>query len=467
MPTAPVTPPATASTVVPVEPPATASTVVPVEPALGAGDPVFPDLGSSDIDVASYDVALAYDPATDELSGTVSIDVELLVDTAVVPLDAIDLTIVSVIADGAPAGWSIDDDDLLVELPQAEAAGSHVAVEVGFEVDADERASDTGLTVGWFDTEDGSYVLNEPDGARLWLPVSDHPSDKATWRFEITVPERTTAVANGELVDEIRAGDSVTWVWEQRDPMTSYAILLLTGDYELVDGGVASGVRLEHAVLRSSIDSLEAYETVTQRQLDYFVDRFGPYPFDTYGLAITESFPGLAMETQGRSLFSAADLDGTLGYLQQLLLAHELAHQWFGNAVSPARWSDIWLNEGFATYAEWMWLDEVGLESLDSSAGRALARQQDAPDPVGRPPVAQLFGDGVYQGGAMVVHALRREVGDDAFFEILRQWVDRYAGSSATTDQFRAMAGEVAGRDLGPFFDAWLAASDPPDSYPT
>jgi aminopeptidase N len=172
------------------------------------------------------------------------------------------------------------------------------------------------------------------------------------------------------------------------------------------------------------------------------------------------------METQGRSLLSAIDFDGTLGHLQHLLLAHELAHQWFGNAVSPARWTDMWLNEGFASYGEWMWLDEAGLTSLERSADDALRGQQDAAISVDAPTLDQLFGNGVYKGGAMVLHALRLELGDDDFFEILRQWVARYNGRSATSDDFRSLAAEAAGRDLGPFFDDWLSSPDPPDSYP-
>ena len=184
------------------------------------------------------------------------------------------------------------------------------------------------------------------------------------------MPEGTTAVANGDLLDELHIGDDVTWIWEEREPMTTYAVLLLIGDYEVVDGESVAGVDLVHAVLTSSRAALDVYEPVTVDQLEFFEEWFGPYPFPSYGLAITESFPGLAMETQGRSLFSSVDFDGTLGYLQQLLLAHELAHQWFGNAVSPARWSDIWLNEGFATYGEWMWLDSIGLQPLESAAHR-------------------------------------------------------------------------------------------------
>ena len=307
---------------------------------------------------------------------------------------------------------------------------------------------DAGFPVGWYDTDDGSYALNEPDGASAWLPVSDHPSDKATWRFEITVPEGTTAVANGDLLDEIHAGDEVTWIWEEREPMTSYAVLLLTGDYEVVEGESAAGVDLLHAVLPSSRAALEVYEAVTMEQLEFFVEWFGPYPFATYGLAITESFPGLAMETQGRSLFSALDFDGTLGYWQQLLLAHELAHQWFGNAVSPARWTDMWLNEGFATYGEWMWLDEAGVQPLETAAESALRRTAGRGDRRRRAPRSTSCSEpGCTRAGGWCSTRCASKSVTTTSSRSCASGSRATAARSATSADFRALASEIAGRD--------------------
>jgi hypothetical protein len=260
--------------------PATSAPIEAVEPTLGAGDALYPELGSSDIDVVAYDVALTYDPATDQLTGEVSIDVELLVDTDTVPLDAAELVILDVSADGVPALWTTQDDELLIELAEPRRRGSHVTVNVAYEAPERLRSMEAGFPVGWYDTEGGSYALNEPDGASAWLPTSDHPSDKATWRFEITVPEGTSAVANGDLVDEIHSGDEVTWVWEERQQMTTYAVLLLTGDYQVVDGEVvdgeaAAGVDLVHAVLPTSRAVLDVYEPVTVDQLEIFEQWFG------------------------------------------------------------------------------------------------------------------------------------------------------------------------------------------------
>ena len=175
------------------------------------------------------------------------------------------------------------------------------------------------------------------------------------------------------------------------------------------------------------------------------------------------------METQGRSLFSRDDFPGGApGYVEHLLLSHELAHQWFGDAVSPAEWSDLWLNESFATYGQWMWLDSAGLSTLESDAEFALStRNAIGGEPTGEPTVGNLFGFERYDGGAVVLHALRRQIGDEAFFALLQRWVADNDGASRSTDEFIALAEDVSGQALSPFFDEWLFATDVPDQYPS
>ena len=219
-------------------------------------------------------------------------------------------------------------------------------------------------------------------------------------------------------------------------------------------------------VLRDDVARMQPYFDLTDDQLAFFEPLFGPYPLDAYGLAFTDSVPGLAMETQGRSLFSRHDFPGSLDDTAQMFLAHELAHQWFGNAVTPADWSDLWLNESFATYGQWLWLDHAGVESLDSVTSRMLAARQFGGEPTGSPSVGNLFGFERYDGGAVVVHALRREIGDDAFFALLQRWVAENDGMSRTTEDFTALASEVAGRDLSAFFATWLDAPTLPPTYP-
>jgi aminopeptidase N len=274
-------------------------------------------------------------------------------------------------------------------------------------------------------------------------------------------------VANGHLVEQRPGPGTTTWVWEQREPMATYLVQLLVGDYEVVDGGTAGAVPLTNVALRADLPRMQPYFDLTDDQLAFFEPLFGPYPLDQYGLAFAPSQGGLAMEMQGRSMFSRDDFTGTLDPRAHLLLSHELAHQWFGNAVTPANWSDLWLNESFATYGEWLWLEHVGVESLDSVTSRTLAaRQLPGADSTGHPVLGNLFGFERYEGGGVVVHALRRELGDEAFFRLLQRWVAENDGASRTTEDFIVLAEEVAGRDLAAFFAAWLDAPALPPAYP-
>jgi len=438
----------------------------PVATADGLGDPLFPALGNPGIDVQHYDVRLAYDPALDAVEATVVISLLATLDLTEFTLDSTTPDVSAVTVNGTPAEFTEESPELRVTPAEPIASGESVEVSVTYSVDPAPIHSPVGLENGWFDTPGGSYVLNEPDGARNWLPSNDHPSDKATYRFEVTVPAGLTAVANGELMSHTTGEGVDTWVWEESRPMATYLIQLLTGDYELVEGTGPNGLPLLSAVLRSDLTTMQPYLDTIDEQIDFFDDLFGPYPLDAYGIAMSDSFPGLAMETQGRSLFSRDDFSsGSLDGYQQLLLSHELAHQWFGDAVSPAQWDDIWLNESFATYGEWLWLEHVGMGTVDSAAATALQNRR--PGVTGDPTVGEMFGFNSYDGGAVVLHALRQTIGDEAFFTLLRRWVAENNGTSRSTADLIALANEVAGTDLTGFFDEWLFAANTPSSFPT
>jgi aminopeptidase N len=462
-------PPATSEPVGPAAPSGkegapTSTTTEELRRSTSAGDPRLPELGSADLDVQHYLAAIAYDPADRSLLGSVRVDATLVHPTDRIALDADGPTVTSVASGGIAASFSQLDGELLIDLPGRLERGATVTVDIEFELTVEDQ-SFLGGGAGLFPTTDGLWSVNEPDGASTWLPVNDHPTDKATWTFELTVPDGLTAVANGAALGPVETDDGITWIWEQDEPMASYLITFLVGRYELVDGGVSTtGVELDHVVLEGRRRSLDPYLDVTDDQLVFFEELFGPYPFERYGLALADSLPGLAMETQGLSLFSAEDLDGSLGLLQHLLLAHELAHQWFGDAVSPATWDDIWLNEGFATYAQWLWLDEAGLVELGDSARSALARLPSSGWPLSAP--AELFGPVAYDGGATALHALRRTVGDEAFFEGLRTWVATHLDDDAGTDDFESLMETVSGVELDDFFATWVHASGQPDAFP-
>ena len=470
-----VTDPAEAADTTPPTQPAVTTPATVAPPPDGAADPdgigdaLFPELGNPGIDVQDYDVQLAYDPKADTIVGSVTMQIAITEDRDQFTLDSVGPAIDAVIIDGSGVTFAEEDRELRITPAAPLTSGQQITVEVDYHAAPDAgSATSAGLPVGWFNTLGGSYVLNEPDGARTWLPSNDHPADKATWTFEITVPTGDTAVANGAHVSTTPGPSGDTWVWRQDQPMATYLIQLETGDYQLIDGTGPNGLPLLSVVLREDAAKMQVYVDTISEEIDFFDGFFGPYPLDRYGIAMTDSASGLAMETQGRSLFSRDDFSGSLGYVEQLLLSHELAHQWFGDAVTLARWQDIWLNESFATYGEWMWLDHVGLQTLDDAAQSALAQKQTiADESTADPTVDGLFGFNSYEGGAVTLQALRLTIGDDAFFTLLQRWVADNNGTSRTTADFIEQASKAAGTDLTAFFETWLFSTTVPSAYPS
>jgi aminopeptidase N len=452
---------------------------IPAEPPAGdpdgIGDPLFPGAGSPGIDVQRYDLQLDYDPETGELAGAVTITFEALTDLETFSLDLKGMDVTAVDVDGRPATLDRDDAELRITPARTIDAGDDAEARVEYH-GVPEPVPDSSLPVdlGWIATDDGSYVLNEPDAARTWFPCSDHPADKAAYTYEITVPDGLEVVTNGTLVatDDLD-GPTTTWTFDNPEPMATYLVQIAIGELDIIVRDGVGGAEHRSAVPAGTVEGTEAYLEMADAVIDWFDDQLGPHPFDRYGLLIADAEPGLALETQNIPIFSKQDLppleDGEEpGYWEHLLISHELAHQWFGNAVSPARWEDLWLNEGFATYAQWLWLDHAGQSSLDDEARRARVLVGDVRAMFGttdQPRADTLFSPVVYEGGAVVLHALRLEVGDDTFFEILRTWVTENRGTSVTTEQFVAHASDVAGTDLAGFFTTWLTSTNLPP-YP-
>jgi aminopeptidase N len=324
---------------------------------------------------------------------------------------------------------------------------------------------------GWQWVEDTIYTLDEPEGAATWYPVNDHPSDKATYEFRITVPKPFVATANGVLVESQDRGGQQTFVWVMDRPMASYLAAVAVGEFVVQETTSPDGVPI-----RNFFDSAVAEEgreafAITGEVIDYFSDLFGPYPFAVYGVVVPDASVGAAMENQTLSLFGRDVLEYAMAdpFVGPMFLSHELAHHWFGDSVTLGEWQDIWLNEGFATYAGWLWTEhDLGPEGMDDWVGYALeSLEAEEETPPGDPTVEDLFGTGVYERGGLTLHALRLTVGDEIFFDLLREWVSRYAYSNATTDDFIALvrekAGHLAGFDVDQFFQGWLFDAEMPE----
>ncbi|MFI6319972.1 M1 family metallopeptidase [Nonomuraea sp. NPDC050556] len=419
--------------------------------APGGGDPYFPDQGNGGYDAGHYDLVLDYNPSSNALTGALTLTARSTQDLSAFDLDLVDtLAVRSVTVDGAAAAFSQKGQELVVTPAAALANGQDFTVAVRYDGKPTHVLDPDGSRDGWIRTSDGVFNANEPQGAMTWYPGNHHMTDKATYRFTVTVPDDRVAVANGDLTSKRSGGGRTTFVWDAREPMASYLTTVSIGKFQLTDAKIGN-YRTIVAVDPKLAGKATAFAQRHAPILDYFSSLFGPYPFSsTGGIVDHEPNVGYALETQTRPIYPSVPGEGTL--------SHELAHQWFGDSVTPTRWKDIWLNEGFATYAEWLWLDRTGAKPLQTSFDTAYAQPADFWEmPPGDPGSgAAIFDDPVYDRGAMTLHVLRRTVGDAAFFTILRTWTSEHRYGNADTQAFVALSQRIAGRDLSALFTTWL-----------
>jgi aminopeptidase N len=439
----------------------------PVAGGSGIGDEYYTGLGNTGYDVEHYRLELDFDPATDFLDARATITAVAGTALSSFNLDFDRLSVDGLTVNGSEADFTLTNEELTITPTEPLAAGAEFVVEVEYSgMPGPTETPALSFSMGWFNNlADQTFVVAEPDAAHTWFPSNDHPLDKATYEFEITVPSGVTAAANGRLVSsQLDSDGHTTWQWEMDDPMASYLATLVIGEFDIVVDDRASadaGLPIRHVLPRGTgVGDWPGLERQGE-MLAFLEDLFGPYPFDNYGIAIVEEFPA-ALENQTLSVFGTRM---TGPEIFDRVLIHELAHQWFGNSVSPAQWSDVWLNEGFASYAEWLWFEnETGRAVLDTSieAERAEFATFGLPPP-GTPPPTDLFNGSVYRIGAMTLHALRLTVGDDTFFEILRTYHTQFRGGAATTEDFIAVAEGVSGEDLGDLFGDWLFGFEVPE----
>jgi aminopeptidase N len=365
-----------------------------------------------------------------------------------------------VLVEETPATFFRQADKLIINLPQAMAQAAPFGVAIAYSGQPPQEPSayvpfapHLGLH---YLLNNSLFVVAEPDGARNWFPANDHPRDKATFRFELLVPAGLTGVANGLLVDVERdltlpdgsPGD--LYIWEVNDPMATYLATVAVAEYERVESVSPQGVLLRHYVFPEQRAAFETAVAPVGEMLDWLGERFGPYPFEAFGY-VTTAQEGFTLETQTMVILST-------GMMRENVIIHEMVHMWFGDWVSPASWGDIWRNEGFATYLSDMWETRDNPAALEERiAGyRQLLADSPSPYPLNRPPPEAMFGRDSYLKGAVVAHALRQEIGDDAFFEGLRTYFERYGGGTASHAEFQAVLEEAAGVSLDEFFATWL-----------
>lgn len=438
-----------------------AATLPPPEP-LGIGDPLFPYLGNPGYDVTAYDLAFTYSgDNTKPLDAVTKIDALTTERLERVNLDLTQGTVSSVEVDGTPARFVTAGEDLVVTPRSAIDAGARMRITVHHTSETD------GKDGGWLRTTDGLAMANQADAARRVFPGNDHPADKAYFTFRITTPERLTAVANGLPVAKTRHGGTVIWTYRTHHPMATELAQVSIGNSAVVHREGPHGLPVRDVVPAADREKLERWLAKTPAHLRWMEREVGPYPFETYGMLIAGADTGFELETQTltlfeRSLFTRPEYPE---WYVDSIMVHELAHHWFGNSVSPRTWSDLWLNEGHATWYEARYAEEHAKKALktrmrnayrNSDRWRAAGGPPAAPEPPTPGQPISLFRPVVYDGSALVLYALRQRIGDDAFQRVERDWVRIHRDGTATTADFTSLASRISGRDLSGFFKEWL-----------
>jgi aminopeptidase N len=432
--------------------------------AAGIGDPYFPDMGNGGYDVQHYDLDLAVDMMQSRVSATVEISARALQDLGRFDLDLTGFTVTSVEVDGRDAGFERKRNELVITPAVVITGGSLFTVDIKYRgMPGNGTQNDSGKYVeGWNFYPGGVIVAGEPTGAETWYPDNNHPRDKATYAFHITVAEPFIVAANGVLRGRTDRGDGTwTYDWVMDEPMASYLATIAISNFTLMQNTSGSGVPVRNYVDADIPPKVVQPLEVLPAALDFFSSIFGAYPFDVCGVVVHEYPLNFSLENQTLIVFGDTFLD-------EMVVVHELSHQWFGDSVSLSDWKDIWLNEGFASYAETLWLEHTKgnralREDLSARYRYAALLPVFRAVLIGDPGPHHLFDQLVYDRGALTLHALRLKVGDDAFFRILRGYFERYRNGNATTVDFISVAEETSGQDLGEFFHAWLYSYPLPD----
>ncbi|MEU1511777.1 M1 family metallopeptidase [Streptomyces sp. NPDC005811] len=427
--------------------------------APGVGDPYFPLAGNGGYHVSHYGLTLGYDPGSGHLTGKAVLTARATQRLSRFDLDLKGLRITGLTVDHRTAAHRRDGQELVVTPARPLRKGQTFRVTVTYQGKPAPVTDPDGSLDGWIPTDDGAFVAGEPQGAMTWFPANNHPLDKSAYDITITVPKGRTAVANGVLLGQRTRNGRTTFHWRQKEPMAAYLATATVGKFQVKQYTTRNGIKVYDAVDPREANAAAPVLKQLPSVLEWESGLFGPYPYRAAG-SIVDHAPnvGYALETQTRPVYDSAPSLETL--------VHESAHQWFGDSVSLTSWKDIWLNEGFATYAEWLYSEQHGGDSAQKNFDALYATP--ATDnlwayPPGNPgSAANIFGSPVYARGAMTLQALRVAIGDRAFFRVLRAWAQQHRYGHGTTAQLERLAERESGQDLGPLFQKWLYRAGKP-----
>ncbi|MEU6660455.1 M1 family metallopeptidase [Streptomyces sp. NPDC046821] len=426
----------------------------------GVGDEYFPKIGNGGYDAKHYSLDLDYNLGGQPLTGRADITATATKDLSAFSFDLLGMTVHEVTVDGHKAGFKRDGQELTVRPNVTLEEGTTFHTVVSYSGKPEKITDPDESEEGWLPTDDGALALGEPTGSMAWFPGNHTPSDKASYDVRVSVPDGLEAVSNGELTKRSTAGGRTTFNWHTAQPMASYVAMLAIGKYDIKQYKTPDGLPVYTAVDPSQADASKDVLAQLPDVMAWETKMFGPFPFSSTGAVVDKNgASGYALETQNRPVFPGSPSIGSL--------VHEMSHEWYGDSVTPKSWRDMWLNEGFATYAGWLWGADHGGDSVQAVFDRQYAKPADDAVwsfPPGKPSGADHISDApVYQRGAMVLHEIRKTIGDAKFFALLKSWPasHRY-GNADTADFTKYVEQQNPDKNLKPVWDVWLYGKGKP-----
>jgi aminopeptidase N len=416
------------------------------------------------VDAEHYRFALTLGDSTDEMQGEATVSIrftrdglrDFFLDLAT-PAAGKGMTVTAVSADSAPLRYTHADRRLRITLATPTRAGELRRFTIRYH-----GVPANGLRTGLNRYRERCFFSwNWPDKAREWLPMIDHPGDKATSEFVVTAPAKYAVVANGLLQEETLLGDGrkVTH-WKQTVPIASWLNAIGVEQFGVHHAGLVRGVELQTWVPHQDLaKGVAAFEEPARRALEFYSDHVGPYAYEKLA-NVSAAFDRGGTEHVSAIFYGEDVIDRNATGI----VAHEVAHQWFGDAVTEGDWDDAWLSEGFATYFALLYTEhydgrDAFVAGLQRARTTALAAEQRLNEPVVHDNIDDLAGvipPLVYQKGAWVLHMLRAQVGTETFWAGIRAYYRRYRDANASTDDLRRVMEEASGQDLQWFFAQWL-----------
>lgn len=426
----------------------------------GAGDAYYPADGNGGYDVVDYHVSISYDPATRHLDGDTVVTATATGDLTTFNLDLIGYQVSAVEVNDQPARAERAGSHEVVITPATPIpTGTTFRTRVRY-AGVPERSENKGLGEnGWqIATSGGAFAAGEPHSATSWYPANDTPRDKATFRLTARVPTGWSVVSNGRDEPPVQDGGWTTFTWVEPTRIATYLTTIGIDRWTVERSTLPGGIPVVSA-FAPGVESKKQVEARLTEVIDFLSEKFGPYPQSAAGGIYLNENIGFSLETQGRPIYAK--------WAALPVLVHENAHQWYGNSVTLESWADICLNECFASYAQWLWDESKQGADLDQRYRAEVAKATD------RFWSRKLYDMGpgkeftaVYDKGPVALHALRRQIGDEAFDRVLREWASTHRDSNASWVQFEQFVGEIANQDLRGFFDAWFrGAGRPSDQY--